>query len=62
MNEDILTAKLAADIFGIHIKTLYTWARKGTIPAVKLGGTWIFSRAILKKFLEDRMKWRRLSK
>lgn len=57
MNEDFLTAKQAADMFGIHVRTLYDWARKGTIPGVKLGGGWRFSKGILDKFLNDRMTW-----
>ena len=47
--DEILTAAEVAALLRIHPRTVYNLARKGSIPARKLGGSWRFSKeAILK--------------
>jgi len=47
--EEILTASQVAALLKVHLRTVYTLARKGSIPARKFGGGWRFSKnAILK--------------
>ena len=51
-----LTTTEAAGYLGVHVETLRNWARKGTIPAAKLGnrGGFRFKREELDRFLESR--------
>jgi excisionase family DNA binding protein len=46
----------SAEYLGIHIETMRRWARKGVIPAAKLGnrGGFRFKREDLDCFLEQR--------
>jgi excisionase family DNA binding protein len=51
-----LTVKQLAERWGLHIDTVYDWARRGKIPAIKLSrskrGDWRFD-------LEQIEKWER---
>ena len=51
-----LTTPEAAAYLRVHIETMRTWARKGIVPAVKLGnrGGFRFKREDLDRFLEER--------
>ena len=52
--EEILTASQVAALLKVHLRTVYTLARKGSIPARKLGGGWRFSKsAILQMVAND---------
>lgn len=52
--EEILTASQVAALLKVHLRTVYTLARKGSIPARKFGGGWRFSKsAILKMVAND---------
>ena len=42
--EEILTASQVAALLKVHLRTVYTLARKGSIPARKFGGGWRFSK------------------
>jgi excisionase family DNA binding protein len=46
----------AAAYLQVHVETLRNWARKGVIPAAKLGnrGGFRFKRSDLDRFLEER--------
>lgn len=55
-DSDIMTLKGTAKYLGLHAMTLYTLARKGKVPAVKLGGQWRFKKATLDEWLEIRMR------
>lgn len=46
----------AAHYLGVHVETVRNWARKGVIPAAKLGnrGGFRFKREDLARFLENR--------
>jgi excisionase family DNA binding protein len=51
-----LTTPEAAAYLRVHPETLRNWARKGTLPAAKLGnrGGFRFKRTDLDRFLESR--------
>jgi excisionase family DNA binding protein len=40
-----------AKYLGFHEQTIYRWARSGQIPAIRLGGTWVFRRGDVEDFL-----------
>jgi excisionase family DNA binding protein len=57
MNETVwLRTPEAAAYLQVHVETLRNWARKGVIPAAKLGnrGGFRFKRSDLDRFLEER--------
>jgi excisionase family DNA binding protein len=53
---DWLTTAEAAVYLRVHPETLRNWARKGTVPAAKLGnrGGFRFKQTDLDRFLESR--------
>lgn len=46
-----LTARLAAAYLHINEKKLYELANAREVPAAKVGGKWLFSRALLDAWL-----------
>jgi excisionase family DNA binding protein len=52
--EELLTLREAADLLGIHWKTLETQARRGDIPATKIGNRWRFRTSVLDGWLASR--------
>ena len=52
-----LTTEEAAAYLKVHPETMRNWARKGVIPAAKLGnrGGFRFKREDLDRFLEQRL-------
>ena len=52
MGEMLSTAE-AAELLGLNEKKIYSLARAGKIPAVRLTGKWIFPRATLEEWLES---------
>ncbi|MEJ2641229.1 MAG: response regulator [Desulfosarcinaceae bacterium] len=57
--DDILTTQEAAVILGAHIETVRRLARKGAIPAFKIGKDWRFSRDALHKWTTEQQLVRR---
>lgn len=51
--EEILTASQVAALLKVHLRTVYTLARKGSIPARKLGGGWRFSKSAILKMVAN---------
>jgi len=47
MDEEILDVTRAAKVLGVSTKTIYTLARKGEIPATRVGREWRFARKSL---------------
>ena len=45
--EQLLTLKEAADLLGIHWKTLEIQARRVEVPATKIGNRWRFRTSVL---------------
>jgi excisionase family DNA binding protein len=54
--EQLLTLKEAAPLLGMHWKTLEILARRGEIPAVKLGKRWRFRVSALDRWLSTRLQ------
>lgn len=52
--EQLLTLKEAADLLGIHWKTLESQARRGQIPATKIGKRWRFRTSVLNDWVAAR--------
>ena len=44
LQDEILTREEAALIIGVHSKTIWQWISEGTLPAVRIGGTWLIDR------------------
>ena len=42
--EPLLTIQALATYLGIHPQTIYSMARKGDIPSVRIGRAWRFDR------------------
>jgi excisionase family DNA binding protein len=45
--EPLITSEKAAELLGIHLKTLQRMARSGRIPAVRIGKFWRFRKSDL---------------
>lgn len=52
--EQLLTLREAADLLGIHWKTLEIKARRGEVPATKIGNRWRFRTSVLDQWLASR--------
>jgi excisionase family DNA binding protein len=50
----VLTALELAMYLRIHPTTVYKLAKRGELPAFKVGGDWRFNRASIEKWLESR--------
>lgn len=48
-----MTLEEVADYLKLKPQTLYIWAQKGKIPAVKLGKEWRFKRSIIDKWFNS---------
>ena len=53
-NADVLSAREAADYLGAHVETVRRLARRGDIPAYKMGKDWRFRRSTLRRWAEQR--------
>jgi len=53
--EPLLGLREAADLLGVHWKTLEIFARRGQIPATKVGKRWRFRASVLDHWLADRL-------
>ena len=43
--KEILTPEQVASLLQIHPKTVYKLVRQGSLPGVKIGGVWRFSKS-----------------
>ena len=50
----IMTAPELAEFLKVRRGTIYRWARKGKIPAFKIGGDWRFDLGAIEKLVTDR--------
>ena len=53
--EPLLSLREAADLLGVHWKTLEIFARRGQIPGTKVGKRWRFRASVLDRWLADRL-------
>ena len=50
----ILTVAEIAEYLKVQRGTIYRWARKGKIPAFKIGTDWYFDRDAIERLMIDR--------
>lgn len=60
-SSDVLDVHEAAWFVGAHVETIRRLARKGNIPAYKVGRDWRFSKPVLKKWCENQHHLNRTS-
>jgi excisionase family DNA binding protein len=53
--ERLLTSKEAADILGIHPKVLERMAKRGEVPALKVGKFWRYRGSALDGWIDSRL-------
>ncbi len=51
-SDDVLDAQAAAWFLGAHVETVRRLARKGGLPAYKMGKDWRFNKSALQKWVE----------
>lgn len=51
--DDVMTAREVAELLRMPTSTVYELARKGVLPASRLGRTWRFLRPRLEELLAD---------
>jgi PTS system nitrogen regulatory IIA component len=61
MDEEILDVDGAARILGVSTKTVYNLARKGEIPAMRIGREWRFALKNLREWVANASKADQLS-
>lgn len=52
--DNIMTIEEVAKYLKMKPQTIYLWAQKGNIPAVKLGKEWRFRRDVIDEWLNQR--------
>ncbi len=50
---DVLDARRAGELLGLHEETMRRLAREGKIPAFKVGGVWRFNKSSLHRWAES---------
>jgi excisionase family DNA binding protein len=50
--EILISSRAAADLVGLHYKTLERMARTHQVPATKIGRSWIFKTSVLNRWLD----------
>jgi PTS system nitrogen regulatory IIA component len=55
MSENIMTIEAAAKYLRVSERTVYDWAQKGEIPAVKTGTIWRFRKDSLERWMNERL-------
>jgi excisionase family DNA binding protein len=53
--EPLLEAAEAATLLRIHVKTLQSMARAGTVPCARMGKYWRFRKSVLDAWVEDQL-------
>ncbi|MGE5443629.1 MAG: helix-turn-helix domain-containing protein [Ignavibacteriales bacterium] len=54
MDREIMTVKELADYFQIDEHSVYRMARKGAIPAFKIGSQWRFKKSEIDKWIQSK--------
>jgi len=49
--DEVMTAREVADLLALPVSTVYELARRGDLPACRLGRTWRFLRPRLEELL-----------
>jgi len=56
MSQEIMNTKEVASYLGLNEKRIYQLAKLGEIPATRIGGKWIFPRALMDQWILERAK------
>ena len=56
MTDEILTLKEVAEYLKLAEKTAYRLAAEGKLPGFKVGGSWRFQKADIKKWIDAQKK------
>jgi excisionase family DNA binding protein len=56
--EPLIDANAAARLLGLHPVTVCEFARKGIIPAIKIGRVWRFRPSSLQRWLDEQERKR----
>ncbi len=56
MSREIMNTKEVARYLGLNEKRIYQLAKQGEIPATRIGGKWIFPRALMDQWILERAK------
>jgi len=56
MSQEIMNTKEVANYLGLNEKRIYQLAKLGEIPATRIGGKWIFPRALMDQWILERAK------
>jgi excisionase family DNA binding protein len=59
--EPLLPLREAAELLGMHWKTLEAFAREGRVPATKVGKRWRFRASVLDRWIHSRLTPRRVN-
>lgn len=54
MTDALMTVEEVAKYLKVEESTVYTWARKRNIPAIKIGRFWRFRKEDIDRWLEER--------
>ncbi len=54
MADSLMTVEEVAKYLKVEESTIYTWARKGKIPAIKVGHFWRLKKEDIDKWLDKR--------
>jgi len=49
-----LSMREAAEALGISDRTLWSWTKDGIIPAVRIGGRWLYPVDVIREWLKER--------
>lgn len=50
--KQLLSARQVASYLQLSVLTIYDWAQKGNLPAIKVGRNWRFRRSDLEAWLD----------
>jgi len=56
MADALMTVEEVAKYLKVEESTVYTWAREGKIPAMKIGRFWRFEKEDMDKWLEEKKR------
>jgi len=55
VRKKVMNLKEVAGYLGVHTSTIYKHAKKGTIPAFKIGSDWRFPKKHIDQWIDEKM-------
>ena len=56
MDDSLTTVEEVAKYLKVEESTVYTWAKKGKLPGMKVGRFWRFKKEDINEWLEEKRK------